>query len=116
MYTISEIISSNPTAAAGIITVVGTVVIKVLDGYWLHKNTNSVIDQHAVLRQELKDELEVVRTELRELRNEVDEWREKYYSQVETTNELLYEVYTLKERLSQYETVTGTFETPEPHE
>jgi uncharacterized coiled-coil DUF342 family protein len=68
-----------------------------------------VVDEHAVLRKELREELDAVREEIASLRDEVDEWREKYYSQVETTNELLFEVSVLKTRLHKYESDSGEF-------
>ena len=56
-----------------------------------------------LFRSELREELDAVKSELTSLREEVDEWREKYYNQVETTNELLFEVSVLKSRLRRYE-------------
>jgi regulator of replication initiation timing len=64
------------------------------------------MNEHTILRKELRDELDSVRMLLVRIQEEVDEWREKYYHQVETTNELLYEVSVLKNRLSKYESLT----------
>jgi uncharacterized coiled-coil DUF342 family protein len=89
----------------GTLTILAGVLIKYIESKISNRST---LDDHAILRKELRDELDSVRTELRDLRNEVDEWRDKYYSQVETTNELLFEVAGLKARLYEYESHTDT--------
>ena len=61
------------------------------------------LNEHLELRKELREELDTVKEELHQLQKEIDEWREKYYHQVETTNELLFEVSVLKARLREYE-------------
>ena len=71
---------------AGVAALIGGVFLKLIEKLWLSK---TVVDEHAVLRKELREELDAVKEEIASLRDEVDEWREKYYSQVETTNELL---------------------------
>lgn len=91
---------------AGVAAIIGGVVLKLIEKLWLSK---TVVDEHAVLRKELREELDAVKEEIASLRDEVDEWREKYYSQVETTNELLFEVSVLKTRLRKYESDSGEF-------
>jgi uncharacterized coiled-coil DUF342 family protein len=99
----SEITIFSPEAAkAGIAVIIGGVFLKLVEKLWMSK---TVVDEHAILRRELREELDAVRSELAGLREEVDEWREKYYHQVETTNELLYEVSVLKSRLQLYESL-----------
>ena len=90
---------------AGAAVLIGSAFIKLVEK-WLDKPLN---DEHTSLRKELREELNIVKKELEALREEVDEWREKYYNQVETTNELLFEVSVLKTRLRKYETDTGEF-------
>jgi len=91
---------------AGVAAILGGIMLKLIEKLWLSK---TVVDEHAVLRKELREELDAVKDEIACLRDEVDEWREKYYSQVETTNELLFEVSVLKTRLRKYETDSGEF-------
>jgi len=91
---------------AGAAAILGGIMLKLIEKLWLSK---TVVDEHAVLRKELREELDAVKDEIASLRDEVDEWREKYYSQVETTNELLFEVSVLKTRLRKYETDSGEF-------
>lgn len=97
-------IFSPEAATAGAAALVGGVFLKLIEKLWLSK---TVVDEHAILRKELREELDAVKEELSRLREEVDEWREKYYSQVETTNELLFEVSVLKTRLRKYEVDSG---------
>lgn len=99
-------IFSPEATTAGLAAIIGGVVLKLIEKLWLSK---TVVDEHAVLRKELREELDAVKDEIASLRDEVDEWREKYYSQVETTNELLFEVSVLKTRLRKYETDSGEF-------
>jgi uncharacterized coiled-coil DUF342 family protein len=91
---------------AGAAAILGGIMLKLIEKLWLSK---TVVDEHAVLRKELREELDAVKDEIACLRDEVDEWREKYYSQVETTNELLFEVSVLKTRLRKYESDSGEF-------
>jgi uncharacterized coiled-coil DUF342 family protein len=91
---------SPEATTAGAVAIIGGALLKLVEKLWLNK---SVVDEHAVLRKELREELDAVKSELASLREEVDEWREKYYNQVETTNELLFEVSVLKSRLRRYE-------------
>jgi uncharacterized coiled-coil DUF342 family protein len=99
---------NQETTVVGAITVVGGLLLKLIERVW-NKDTVSLLEEHSALRKELRDELDAVRQELVRIQEEVDEWREKYYQQVETTNELLYEVSVLKGRLHKYESITGEF-------
>lgn len=106
-----DITTFSPTATtAGIAAIIGGTILQIIEKIWLDK---TAIDEHAVLRRELREELDAVKLELTSIREEVDEWREKYYSQVETTNELLYEVNELKSRLRKYESDSGEFSADE---
>lgn len=96
-------ILSPETTTIGAITVTSGILLKIVETIWDNKST---INEHTTLRKELREELDSVRSELIRIQEEVDDWREKYYHQVETTNELLYEVSVLKSRLSKYESFT----------
>lgn len=94
-----ELVSPG-TATAGLIALIGGIILKIVEKIWV---TKSVVDEQSTLRKELREELDAVKEELSQLQREIDEWREKYYHQVETTNELLFEVSVLKSRLREYE-------------
>jgi uncharacterized coiled-coil DUF342 family protein len=96
------------TPEAGMIggsAVMGGLLLKLIEKFWVVRK--NIIYEHSHLRKELREELDIVKDDLATLRQEVDEWREKYYSQVETTNELLFEVSVLKSRLRKYEVDAG---------
>jgi hypothetical protein len=95
---------TQETTTVGVATVLGGLVLKFAENFVSNK---SVLEDHTTLRKELREELDAVKLDLKRIQDEVDEWREKYYSQVETTNELLYEVGVLKGRLAKYESFTG---------
>lgn len=106
----------SPTATtAGLVTVLGTIVLKLVEKFLSVQTASSdeevpsLLEEHSALRKELRDELDTVKEELIALRHEVDEWREKYYHQVEMTNTLSIEVNILKSRLRKYEDTTGEF-------
>lgn len=107
-----EILSPTATTA-GLVTVLGTVLLKVVEKFLSVSTSDdestTLLEEHSSLRKELRDELDTVKDELQAIRREVDEWREKYYHQVEITNTLSVEVNILKSRLRKYEDTTGEF-------
>jgi DNA mismatch repair ATPase MutS len=75
----------------------------------LVKLINKVVDrkkdnlaEHTILRKELREELDVVKRDLQRLQAELDEWKEKYYAQVQETNSLKLDVINLTEELIEY--------------
>lgn len=60
------------------------------------------LEVHVTLRKELREELDVVKAEVRRLQEELDEWKEKYYTQVELTNELKLSILALNEEINDY--------------
>lgn len=72
------------------------------------------LEEHLSLRKELREELDAVKEELHELQKSLDEWKEKYYHQVELTNELKLEVSRLNDELNEYKIVTGTYTVIKP--
>jgi chromosome segregation ATPase len=60
------------------------------------------LEEHTILRKELREELDVVKKDLERLRTELDEWKEKYYAQVQETNSLKLDVINLTEELNEY--------------
>jgi cob(I)alamin adenosyltransferase len=67
----------------------------------------SQLETHVTLRKELREELDNVRNELFRLQEELAEWREKYYHQVELTNSLKLDVLTLTDELNEYKRISG---------
>jgi hypothetical protein len=65
------------------------------------------LDEHVVLRKELREELDSVKQELHLLQASLDEWKEKYYTQVEITSELKIEVAKLTDELTEYKRISG---------
>lgn len=72
------------------------------------------LEEHLSLRKELREELDAVKEELHQLQTALDEWKEKYYHQVELTNELKLEIGKLTDELNEYKTITGTYTIVKP--
>jgi hypothetical protein len=83
--------------------VVGAV-IKLIDRF-VNRDKNE-LQMHVTLRKELREELDVVKSEVQRLQEELDEWKEKYYLQVELTNELKLAILNLNEELNDYKNGT----------
>lgn len=101
---IGEISSALYATFAGL--VVGAIikgVNKILD----RKKDN--LEEHLVLRKELREELDAVKAELHELQKEIDEWKTKYYSQVNLTNQLKVQIMKLTEDLDVHKRITGNY-------
>jgi predicted nuclease with TOPRIM domain len=75
-------------------------------------NSKEYADEQVTLRAELREELDKMKAEVKSLRDEVDEWRERYYRQVEVTNDLHAQVASIKCELDEYKETTGVFELP----
>ena len=72
------------------------------------------LEEHLSLRKELREELDTVKEELHELQKALDEWKEKYYHQVEITNKLKAEVLRLKDEVEEYKVITGMYPVIKP--
>ena len=68
------------------------------------------LNEHLELRRELREELDAVKAEINTLQKELDEWREKYYHQVEVTTLLQAELAALRIEMSNY--TSGEFIAP----
>ena len=71
------------------------------------------LNEHLELRRELREELDAVKAEINILQKELDEWREKYYHQVEVTTLLQAEIAALRLELSEYTSNSGEFSSPD---
>jgi uncharacterized coiled-coil DUF342 family protein len=67
------------------------------------------LTEHLELRRELREELDAVKEEISTLQKELDEWREKYYHQLEVTTVLQAEIAALRLELSDYVTNSGEY-------
>jgi uncharacterized membrane-anchored protein YhcB (DUF1043 family) len=65
--------------------------------------------EHLELRKELREELDAVKEELHQLQKELDEWKEKYYHQLELTNQLRLSMLQLTDELDEYKRISGIF-------
>lgn len=72
------------------------------------------LTEHLELRKELREELDSVKEEVQHLQKQLDEWREKYYHQVELTTVLQAELAALKNELIDYKNQTGEHSTALP--
>jgi len=72
------------------------------------------LNEHLELRRELREELDAVKAEINTLQKELDEWREKYYHQVEVTTLLQAELAALRIEMSNY--TSGEFTAPNEHD
>lgn len=69
------------------------------------------LNEHIVLRKELREELDAVKEELYKLQQELNDWREKYYAQVELTNKLKLDILQLTDELTEYKRISGIYPT-----
>jgi hypothetical protein len=58
------------------------------------------LEEHTILRKELREELDIVKRDLIRLQTELDEWKTKYYTQLEITNELKADILRLTDELA----------------
>ena len=75
---------------------------------FLERDRNE-LDMHVTLRKELREELDTVKTDLYRFQNELDEWKQKYYDQVQLTNQLKLDIISLTDELNEYKRISGIF-------
>jgi len=104
----------GPTALgefnSAIIAALGALVVGVLMKFVskLTDKRKDTLNEHLELRRELREELDAVKEEISILQKELDEWREKYYHQLEVTTLLQAELAAMRLELSEY-TNSGEF-------
>ena len=69
----------------------------------------SELDMHVTLRKELREELDTVKTDLHRIQSELDDWKQKYFDQVQLTNQLKLDVVSLTEEIYEYKRISGIF-------
>jgi hypothetical protein len=67
------------------------------------------LSTHILLRKELREELDTVKTELHQIQIELDDWKHKYFHQVQLTNELKLELIALTDDFTEHKKRTGSF-------
>lgn len=67
-------------------------------------------EQHISLRKELREELDSVKEEVHLLQRDLDEWKQKYYQQLESTNLLKIDMIRLTEELDEYKRISGLYQ------
>ncbi len=94
-----------------IVAAIGALVVGVLMKFVskLTDKRKDTLNEHLELRRELREELDAVKQEINILQNELDEWREKYYHQVEVTTVLQAELAAIRLELTEYKTNSGEF-------
>ncbi len=97
----------HPAVYAALAGFVVSAVIKLTNK--LFDRRKDKLEEHVILRKELREELDTVREELHRIQTELDEWKEKYYTQLELTNELKLDVLKLTEELAEYKSISGGF-------
>jgi uncharacterized membrane protein (DUF106 family) len=105
-------ISSTQFNSALVATIAGFLVgavIKLANKLFDGKKEN--LEEHLSLRKELREELDAVKEELYKLQQELNEWREKYYAQVELTNKLKLDILQLTDELTEYKRISGMYPT-----
>lgn len=68
----------------------------------ISESGKSELETHLVLRKELREELDTVKEEIQRLQVELDEWKQKYYNQVEITGELKLAIVKLSDDLLEH--------------
>lgn len=84
-------------------------IIKFVNKLFDSKKTQ--LEEHVTLRKELREELDSVKEELYKLQAELNEWREKYFHQVELTNTLKMDILRLTDELNEYKRISGIYPT-----
>lgn len=90
--------------SSAIIAALGALIVGVFMKFIskLTDKRKDTLNEHLELRRELREELDAVKQEINTLQKELDEWREKYYHQVEVTTLLQAELAAMRLELSEY--------------
>jgi predicted nuclease with TOPRIM domain len=75
----------------------------------LFDSKKNELEEHVTLRKELREELDSVKEELYKLQEELNDWREKYFHQVELTNTLKMDILRLTDELTEYKRISGIY-------
>jgi hypothetical protein len=93
----NSIVELTSAMYAAIAAIIGGTVVKFFNS--ISEGGKSVLETHLLLRKELREELDTVKEEIQRLQVELDEWKQKYYNQVEITGELKLAILKLSDDL-----------------
>ena len=99
MASITELLDSSTTAQLTVSAILGGMGFKIIEHFL---NGKAFVSEHTSLRAELREELDSVKKDVLVLRAEVNEWREKYFAQLNITNELKNKLGHLQNELDDY--------------
>lgn len=98
---------TNPAIVAGVCTIFGGIALKVTEA-WLNRSSSRTTEA-AEIRNELRLQISSLREDLVRLQTErdavereVDEWKDRYYEQVQKMTALLIEAERLKQKVLEY--------------
>lgn len=101
-------IIGNDVAKTGFVAVLGGIGFEIIRRFFNSKNFS---DEQVSLRKELREELEKVKKEVAEFKEEAEFWRDKYYEQVEINSKLQVELTHIRQELKDYkEQISNEFD------
>jgi len=113
MEELLTLIGDGQPSSAVILAVLAVGLGKILEKF-LNKH-HVKFEESMVLRKQCRDDIDILRAELGKFRIEVDEWREKYWEQINKNsnlqtniNSLQFQVETLRAEVSHYEQTLNT--------
>ncbi len=107
---IKDLFGEMNSAIMTVIAGLGVGLVLKLVTRWVDRKKDN-LNEHLELRKELREELDSVKEELRQLQKDLDDWREKYYHQVEINTALQSEIAALRLELTEYREATGEYKT-----
>lgn len=99
MASFPDIILNNDLAKISVSAILGGIGFKIVERFL---NAKEFVNEQTTLRAELRDELNIVKAEVQSLRDEADEWRERYYEQVKINTLLQRQLADLRSELDDY--------------
>lgn len=93
---------------AGLLGIMGGAMIEFINKF-MDRDKNEE-DMQSSFRKELRDELVAAREEINDLSDELDEWKEKYFNQVQLTNKFELDILILERKLEEYKRLSGLHE------
>jgi hypothetical protein len=96
---------SSAATLAAVLALIGTLGAKIVDRWWnradkRHEEEASVRQEHNALRDELRKQLAAEQARNVALQREVDDWRGKYYAEVQNSGLLKIQLQALSDRLT----------------
>lgn len=105
---LGELLASSEIARITMSAIMGGIAFKIVERFI---NSKYYVNEQLTLRLELRKEMEVLRAQVHLLQKEVDDWRDKYYHQLNATMLLQSELQTLRADLDEYRSSSGPHHT-----